>query len=571
MFLPRAPIAGTTGGPAPSEGHWSPAAPATSAGARRRRAAGRRATRCAVLDVLLHGQEDVAARARRRAASSCIARRRPRRRGAPAARSTAPTPSCTSPRSSAIPPARATRSCPTRSTSRARRALVARRPRRRASSASCSPPPARTTAAWPIPTVPIDETGELRPVSLYAEQKVGDREGAARAASTNGLSRRPACASRPSTASAPRMRFDLTVNEFTRDLWADAHARGLRRAVLAPLRPRARRGARGGARCSAPPVEKVAGEVFNAGHSDENYRKLDLVEIITGAARPRRRGVRAPRRGPARLQGLLREDQATSSASSRCMRVPDGIDGARRRARGGALRRPVRRPLLEHRLMDDAPADPALRRPARADATSTPWRTRCARAGSRWARARRSSRRRSPSTSACKHAVALSSCTAALHLAYLAAGVGPGRRGDRPGDHVRGHRRRGPLLRRRRRCFADIVGQHDLGHRPRRRRARASPPRTKAVCAVHYGGYAADRGRRCASSATTRGLALIEDAAHSPSADAGRRRAQARHLRPRRLLQLLLQQGPLVRRGRPARHRRRRGRRAGRAACARTR
>ena len=26
----------------------------------------------------------------------------------------------------------------------------------------------------------------------------------------------------------------------------------------------------------------MAGEVFNVGHSDENYRKLDLVEIITG-------------------------------------------------------------------------------------------------------------------------------------------------------------------------------------------------------------------------------------------------------------------------------------------------
>jgi nucleoside-diphosphate-sugar epimerase len=29
------------------------------------------------------------------------------------------------------------------------------------------------------------------------------------------------------------------------------------------------------------PRESVAGNVFNVGHSDENYRKLDLVEIIT--------------------------------------------------------------------------------------------------------------------------------------------------------------------------------------------------------------------------------------------------------------------------------------------------
>jgi nucleoside-diphosphate-sugar epimerase len=29
------------------------------------------------------------------------------------------------------------------------------------------------------------------------------------------------------------------------------------------------------------PRETVAGAVFNVGHSDENYRKLDLVEMIT--------------------------------------------------------------------------------------------------------------------------------------------------------------------------------------------------------------------------------------------------------------------------------------------------
>jgi nucleoside-diphosphate-sugar epimerase len=28
------------------------------------------------------------------------------------------------------------------------------------------------------------------------------------------------------------------------------------------------------------PLERVGGRVFNVGHSDENYRKLDLVELI---------------------------------------------------------------------------------------------------------------------------------------------------------------------------------------------------------------------------------------------------------------------------------------------------
>ncbi len=43
------------------------------------------------------------------------------------------------------------------------------------------------------------------------------------------------------------------------------------------------------------------------------------------------------------------------------------------------------------------------------------------------------------------HAVTVSSGTAALHLACLAAGIGAGRRGDRAGVHVRGERQRASL------------------------------------------------------------------------------------------------------------------------------
>ncbi len=69
------------------------------------------------------------------------------------------------------------------------------------------------------PTIPVDETADLRPVSLYAEQKVaieralfsGDDDSLARSclrfATVYGV--------------ADRMRFDLTVNQFTRDLWAE--------------------------------------------------------------------------------------------------------------------------------------------------------------------------------------------------------------------------------------------------------------------------------------------------------------------------------------------------------------
>jgi dTDP-4-amino-4,6-dideoxygalactose transaminase len=115
-----------------------------------------------------------------------------------------------------------------------------------------------------------------------------------------------------------------------------------------------------------------------------------------------------------------------------------------------------------------------------------------------------------------RHAVAVSSCTAALHLAYLAAGVGPGDEVIVPsltfaataaaviycgGTPV----------------FADILGPHDLGLDPDDVERRIGP-RTKAVCAVHFAGYPAAVDRLRALCDAHR-LALIEDAAHAPSAD----------------------------------------------------
>jgi dTDP-4-amino-4,6-dideoxygalactose transaminase len=115
-----------------------------------------------------------------------------------------------------------------------------------------------------------------------------------------------------------------------------------------------------------------------------------------------------------------------------------------------------------------------------------------------------------------EHAVATSSCTAALHLAYLAAGVGPGDEVIVPGitfvATAAAARYCGatPVL-------AEVIGQDDLSLDPDDVEARLTA-RTKAVCAVHYAGYAApmDRLRQVCER---RGLALIEDAAHSPSAE----------------------------------------------------
>jgi dTDP-4-amino-4,6-dideoxygalactose transaminase len=115
----------------------------------------------------------------------------------------------------------------------------------------------------------------------------------------------------------------------------------------------------------------------------------------------------------------------------------------------------------------------------------------------------------------CKHAIALANCTAALHLAYLAAGVGPGDEVIVPAitfvATAAGARYCGAEP-----VFADVKGKHDLGIDPEDV-ARKLTPRTKAVCAVHYGGYAADLAALRAICDDA-GVALIEDAAHSPSA-----------------------------------------------------
>src|SRR5436190_12717765 len=121
------------------------------------------------------------------------------------------------------------------------------------------------------------EEFELQPVSLYAETKVG-AELDVLAKARNGLE---ACCLRFATVygSSPRMRFDLTVNEFTRDLvlgdelvvfgeqfWRPyIHVRDAARAIATVL---------------DGPREAVDGEVFNVGSTEENYRKLDIVELL---------------------------------------------------------------------------------------------------------------------------------------------------------------------------------------------------------------------------------------------------------------------------------------------------
>ena len=128
---------------------------------------------------------------------------------------------------------------------------------------------------------PATEEDELHPLSLYAETKVEmERELLERGEDLPFT----ATVLRVSTAFglSPRMRFDLTVSEFTRELalgrslevydadtWRPyCHVSDISRAIITVL--------------DADP-EAVGGEVFNVGGDDSNHTKRDIVESALAA------------------------------------------------------------------------------------------------------------------------------------------------------------------------------------------------------------------------------------------------------------------------------------------------
>jgi nucleoside-diphosphate-sugar epimerase len=125
----------------------------------------------------------------------------------------------------------------------------------------------------------VDETSSLTPVSLYAELKVGFEKRI-----LNGLKRETDfCPTVLRFATvygiSPRMRFDLTVNEFTKELamgkelqvygeqfWRPyCHVNDIALAILKVLQA---------------PESSVSYEVFNVGDTSQNYTKKMLVEAL---------------------------------------------------------------------------------------------------------------------------------------------------------------------------------------------------------------------------------------------------------------------------------------------------
>jgi nucleoside-diphosphate-sugar epimerase len=124
----------------------------------------------------------------------------------------------------------------------------------------------------------VDENSELRPVSLYAELKVKFENYILNVRKDTKMC---GTALRFSTVYgfSPRIRFDLTVNEFTRnvcltgeqEIWGPqfnrpyCHVDDLARAVVMAMEA---------------PEEKVRAKVFNVGDTKENYSKRMLMEEI---------------------------------------------------------------------------------------------------------------------------------------------------------------------------------------------------------------------------------------------------------------------------------------------------
>ncbi len=124
----------------------------------------------------------------------------------------------------------------------------------------------------------VTEMSELRPVSLYAETKVAFERALIDLRAGNGMT---ATALRFATVFgvSPRMRFDLTVNQFAMQMVTDKrlvvyggrfwrpyiHVRDVARAVAMVLEA---------------PACAVAGQVFNVGDTGQNYRKSEIVDLI---------------------------------------------------------------------------------------------------------------------------------------------------------------------------------------------------------------------------------------------------------------------------------------------------
>jgi nucleoside-diphosphate-sugar epimerase len=125
----------------------------------------------------------------------------------------------------------------------------------------------------------VTEESELKPVSLYADTKVAV-ENSLLDVATNSSPSVTVLRFATLFGLSPRMRFDLTINEFTAELFTNrelvvygeqfwrpyVHVRDAARAIVSVL---------------GCPREQVDSQVFNVGDTNQNYQKGQLIDLIS--------------------------------------------------------------------------------------------------------------------------------------------------------------------------------------------------------------------------------------------------------------------------------------------------
>lgn len=183
----------------------------------------------------------------------------------------------------------------------------------------------------------VDENSKLAPVSLYAETKVETEKFLLSQPESN-LCKPIVLRFSTVYGLSPRPRFDLTVNEFTKDLamgkelvvfgeqfWRPyCHVVDLSRSVIAAFQA---------------PEDKVAFDVFNVGETSENYQKQmivdEILKVIPDAKIKYVHKDEDPRDYRVSFQKI--QDKLDFKISKR---VPDGIAQIKRAVNDGFIKNP---------------------------------------------------------------------------------------------------------------------------------------------------------------------------------------------------------------------------------------
>lgn len=183
----------------------------------------------------------------------------------------------------------------------------------------------------------LDESSPLNPQSHYARLKVGFEQYLM--ARPDGLPAWTILRFSTAYGFSPRLRFDLTVNHFTRDLslgrellvfgenlWRPyGHVRDLAQSVVLVLKAGS---------------EAMSGKIYNVGDSAENYTKKTIVEEILKQAPQGQVSYGNSASDDVRNYRVNFDRIATELNFSITRRVPDGIRELNRLIRSGILSDP---------------------------------------------------------------------------------------------------------------------------------------------------------------------------------------------------------------------------------------